>query len=159
MMRINNVLQIHAIKWEHFHFFWTILIYLKVSISSVHKILPLQRVIMVDTVNILRQMEQNANLGISDFYLVEDGEGKLDWTGTMDLCRVLEIVRKKVFEQKSCDLSAWVPVKPLPSLPAALALAHHHMMKCHQMMLCHHMMMCHHMIKCHCIKKRHQRCR
>ena len=83
---------------------------------------------MVDTVNISRQMERNANLGISDFYLVEDGEGKLDWTGTMDLCRVLEIVRKKAFEQKSCDLSAWVHVKPLPSLPAALALAHHHMM-------------------------------
>ena len=75
---------------------------------------------MVDTVNITRQMERNANLGISDFYLVEDGEGKLDWTGTMDLCRVLEIVRKKLFEQKSCDLSAWVPVKPLPGLPATL---------------------------------------
>ena len=120
MMRINNVLQIHVIEWEHFHFFWTILIYLKVSISSIHKILPLQRVIMVYTVNISRQMERNANLGISDFYLVEDGEGKLDWTGTMDLCRVLEIVRKKVFEQKSCDLSAWVPVKLLPCIPTAL---------------------------------------
>ena len=42
---------------------------------------------MVDTLNITRQMEQNANLGTLDFYLVEDGKGKLAWTGTMDLCR------------------------------------------------------------------------
>jgi len=30
---------------------------------------------MVDAVNVTRQMERNANLGISDFYLVEDQEG------------------------------------------------------------------------------------
>ena len=40
---------------------------------------------MVDTVNVTRQMERNANLGISDFYLVEDQEGKVNYTGTMDL--------------------------------------------------------------------------
>ena len=56
---------------------------------------------MVDTVNVTRQMERNADLGISDFYLVEDQEGKVDFTGTMDLARVLEIVKAKVLEQKS----------------------------------------------------------
>ena len=56
---------------------------------------------MVDTVNVTRQMQRNANLGISDFYLVEDTEGKVDFTGTMDLDRVLEIVKGKVLEQKS----------------------------------------------------------
>ena len=75
---------------------------------------------MVDTVNVTRQMKRNANLGISDFYLVEDTEGKVDFTGTMDLDRVLEIVKGKVLEQKSCEMSTWVPVKPLPQLPAAL---------------------------------------
>ena len=75
---------------------------------------------MVDTVNVTRQMQRNANLGNSDFYLVEDTEGKVDFTGTMDLDRVLEIVKGKVLEQKSCEMSTWVPVKPLPQLPAAL---------------------------------------
>ena len=56
---------------------------------------------MVDTVNVTRQMERNADLGISNFYLVEDQEGKVDFTGTMDLARVLEIVKAKVLEQKS----------------------------------------------------------
>ena len=72
---------------------------------------------MVDTVNITRQMERNAHLGISDFYLVEDKDGKLDFAGTMDLERVLEIVKEKVMEQKSCDVSTWIPSKPLPQLP------------------------------------------
>ena len=49
--------------------------------------------------NITRQMERNAHLGVSNFYLVEDKDGKLDFAGTMDLERVLEIV------------------KPLPQLP------------------------------------------
>ena len=54
---------------------------------------------MVDTVNITRQMERNAHHGISDFYLVEEKDGMLDFASTMDLERVLEIV------------------KPLPQLP------------------------------------------
>ena len=70
--------------------------------------------------NVARQMQRNANLGICDFYLVEDQEGKVDFTGTMDLERVLEIVKAKVLEQKSCDMSTWVPSKPLPKLPASL---------------------------------------
>ena len=44
---------------------------------------------MVDTVNVTRQMERNANLGISDFYLVEDQEGKVNYTGTKG--RYLEV--------------------------------------------------------------------
>ena len=73
---------------------------------------------MVDTVNITRQMERNAHLGISDFYLVEDKDCKLDFAGTMHLKRVLEIVKEKVMEQKSCDVSTWIPSKP--QLPASL---------------------------------------
>ena len=72
---------------------------------------------MVDTVNITRQMERNAHHGISDLYLVEDKDGKLDFGGTMDLERVLEIVKEKAVEQKSCDVSTWIPSKPLPQLP------------------------------------------
>ena len=64
-----------------------------------------------------RQMERNAHLGISDFYSVEDKDSKLDFAGTMDLKRVLEIVKEKAMEQKSCDLSTWIPSKPLPQLP------------------------------------------
>ena len=51
---------------------------------------------MVDTVNITWQLERNAHLGISDFYFVEDKDSKLDFAGTMDLKRVLEIVKEKV---------------------------------------------------------------
>ena len=68
--------------------------------------------------NITRQMERNAHLGISDFYLVEDKDCKLDFAGTMDLKRVLEIVKEKVMEQKSCDVLTWIPSKP--QLPASL---------------------------------------
>ena len=75
---------------------------------------------MVDTVNITRQMERNANLGILDFYLVEHEDGELGWAGTMDLHRVLEIGKTKIFEQDSCDTSKWIPVKPIPDLPASL---------------------------------------
>ena len=75
---------------------------------------------MVDTVNVARQMARNANLGITDFYLVETLDGKVEFAGTMDLERVLELVKSKVLETKSCDMSAWVPDKPLPPLPAAL---------------------------------------
>ena len=70
--------------------------------------------------NITRQMERNAHLGISNFYWVEDKDCKLDFAGTMHLKRVLEIVKEKVMEQKSCDVSTWVPSKPLPQLPASL---------------------------------------
>ena len=66
-------------------------------------------------VDITRQIERNAHLGISDFYLVEDEDCKLDFAGTMDLKRVLEIVKEKVMEQKSCDVSTWIPSKPLPA--------------------------------------------
>ena len=44
----------------------------------------------------------------------------MDFTGTMDLNRVLEIMKAKVLEQKSCEMSTWVPVKPRLQLPAAL---------------------------------------
>ena len=71
----------------------------------------------METVNITRQMERNAHLGISDVYLIEEKDGKLDFAGTMDLERVLEIVKEKVMEQKSCDVSTWNPSKPLPQLP------------------------------------------
>ena len=49
--------------------------------------------------------------------MVEDKDGKLDLAGTMDLGRVLEIVKEKVMEQKSCDVSTWNPSKPLSQLP------------------------------------------
>ena len=68
---------------------------------------------MVDTLNVTHQMERNATLGISDFYLVE-------FTGTMDLERVLDLVKSKVLVTKSCDMWAWVPDQPLPPLPASL---------------------------------------
>ena len=61
---------------------------------------------MVDTLNVTRQMERNATLGISDFYLVEHLDGKVEFAGTM--------------ETKSCDMWAWVPDQPLPPLPASL---------------------------------------
>ena len=77
--------------------FWTF--HSKVCWSSVHG---------RKMVDITRQMERNAHLGISDFYLVEDKDGKLDFAGTMDLERVLEIVKEKVMEQKSCDVSTWI---------------------------------------------------
>ena len=44
-----------------------------------------------------------------DLRLVEDKDCKLDFAGTMDLKRVLEIVKEKVMEQKSCDMSTWIP--------------------------------------------------
>ena len=50
-----------------------------------------------------------------DLRLVEDKDCKLDFAGTMDLKRVLEIVKEKVMEQKSCDVSTWIPSKPLPA--------------------------------------------
>ena len=53
-----------------------------------------------------------------DLRLVEDKDCKLDFAGTMDLKRVLEIVKEKVMEQKSCDVSTWIPSKL--QLPASL---------------------------------------
>ena len=38
----------------------------------------------------------------------------------MDLKRVPEIVKEKVMEQKSCDVSTWIPSKPLHLQPASL---------------------------------------
>ena len=64
---------------------------------------------MVDTLNVTRQMERNATLGISDFYLVEHLDGKVEFAGTMDLERVLDLVKSKVLVTKSCDMWAWVP--------------------------------------------------
>ena len=75
---------------------------------------------MVDTLNVTRQMERNATLGISDFYLVEHLDGKVEFAGTMDLERVLDLVKSKVLVTKSCDMWAWVPDQPLPPLPASL---------------------------------------
>ena len=75
---------------------------------------------MVDTVNVTRQMERNANLGISDFFLVEHEDGKSEWAGTMDLRRVLEIVQKKVIEEECCNTAKWIPEKPLPDFPSTL---------------------------------------
>ena len=75
---------------------------------------------MVDTLNVTRQMERNATLGISDFYRVEHLDGKVEFAGTMDLERVLDLVKSKVLVTKSCDMWAWVPDQPLPPLPASL---------------------------------------
>ena len=105
----NNLMVKHFHFFEHFISFKSLL---KLSSRDTERYRK-----MVDTVNITRQIERNVHLGISDFYLVEDKDGKLDFAGTMDLKRVLEIVKEKVTEQKSCDVSTLIPSKPLPQLP------------------------------------------
>ena len=89
----SQLLQCQTILWVHTFTFFDISFHSKVCWSSVHGRKML---------DITRQMERNAHLGISDFYFVEDKGCKLDFAGTMDLERVLEIVKEKVMEQKSC---------------------------------------------------------
>ena len=67
----------------HFHFFeYFILFKSLLKLSS--RDIP-EEATMVDTVNVARQMARNANLGITDFYLVENLDGKVEFAGTMDL--------------------------------------------------------------------------
>ena len=77
---------------------------------------------MVDTVNVTRQMQRNAEAGIADFYLHQHASGEVEWAGSMELPLVLELVKKKISELEAADTNKWIPDQPLPDLPASLEL-------------------------------------
>ena len=65
-------------------------------------------------------MERNADLGVQDFYLHQDSDGKVEFGGSMELSRVMEIVQKRILELEEADTTKWIPDAPLPELPADL---------------------------------------
>ena len=77
---------------------------------------------MVDTSNVLSQMELNANLGLKDFYLVEHANGMVEYSGSLSLERVQEILKNKIVQEGTMDTSRWLPASDPPKLPASIEI-------------------------------------
>ena len=77
---------------------------------------------MVDTSNVLSQMELNADLGLKDFYLVEHANDMVKYSGSLSLERVQEILKNKIVQEGTMDTSRWLPASDPPKLPASIEI-------------------------------------
>lgn len=74
----------------------------------------------MDTVNITRQLERNATLGIKDFFLNEHPDGEVEFAGPLSLERAEVLIRTLRLTKASLVTSAWLPSTPPPPLACSL---------------------------------------
>ena len=76
---------------------------------------------MVDTAHVMRQMELNADSGIKDFFLiVERPNGMVEYSGSLPLEQVVEMLKAKKVHEGTTDVSRWRLTSDLPKLPVFL---------------------------------------
>ena len=75
---------------------------------------------MVDTVHVTRNIERNATLGISDFYLAVDAGNSPSFAGSMALEEAVKVIDNMIITRDSLVIGKWFPTSAPPSFPMDL---------------------------------------
>ena len=75
---------------------------------------------MVDTTNVIRNMERNRSWGIQDFYLAVDASSSPTYAGTIPLEGVKKVIDNLIYTRDAMVIESWFPKSDPPSFPMSL---------------------------------------